>query len=33
MVVNLIPGDDPGDLEELPDESSVTLEIAAVDDE
>ena len=33
MVVNLIPGDTPGDLEELPEESSVTLEIAAVNDD
>ncbi|TKX73134.1 hypothetical protein EXE46_14690 [Halorubrum sp. GN11_10-6_MGM] len=32
MVVNLIPGDPPGALEELPEESSVTLGIAAVNE-
>lgn len=33
LVVNLIPDDPPGDLVELPDASSVTLEIDAVDGE
>ncbi|OYR58998.1 hypothetical protein [Halorubrum halodurans] len=33
MVVNLIPDDPPGDLEELPDASSVVLEVAAIDEE
>ncbi|QKG92000.1 hypothetical protein HPS36_03710 [Halorubrum salinarum] len=32
MVVNLIPDEAPGDLVELPEESSVTLEISAVEE-
>ncbi|WP_434522741.1 hypothetical protein [Halorubrum sp. AS12] len=33
LVVNLIPDDAPGNLEEIPEQSSVTLEIAAIDEE
>lgn len=33
MEVNLLPGDSPGDLEELPAESNVTLSVTAIDDE